>query len=478
MMKDRICGLLAVTTLMLTIAASNTVAHAQTFSVMYNFGSAANDPFQAYFSGIVAQGRDGNMYSTTQFGGANGAGAMFKVTPGGTMTLQYSFPNTDSFPVAGLTLGTDGNFYGASASGGTSGYGTVFKITPGGPETVLHTFNNTDGYQPLAPPIQGTDGNFYGTTELGGASSAGTVYKVTPAGKFTLLHSFNGTDGLSPDAPLVQGTDGNFYGTTYDGGTSSYGVVFKITASGNLSVLYNFDFAHGARPDSPLVQGSDGSFYGTTFTGGTPGAGVIFKITPAGTLTVLHVMNGTTDGGYSTAGLVQASDGNFYGVNSQEGANACISGSGCGTIFKISPRSPYTYTVLYNFDGTGGSYPAVTLLQHTNGILYGDTYVGGTGSVKPCAASQCGVFYSLKIGLGPFVSLVSTSGRVGKTIEILGQGFRGTTGVSFNGTAATFRVISGTYLTATIPSGATTGFVTVTTPTHNLKSNKKFRVTH
>jgi hypothetical protein len=104
--------------------------------------------------------------------------------------------------------------------------------------------------------------------------------------------------------------------------------------------------------------------------------------------------------------------------------------------------------------------------------------VGGTGSVKPCAASQCGVFYSLKIGLGPFVSLVSTSGRVGKTIEILGQGFRGTTGVSFNGTAATFRVISGTYLTATIPGGATTGFVTVTTPTHNLKSNKKFRVTH
>jgi uncharacterized repeat protein (TIGR03803 family) len=256
-------------------------------------------------------------------------------------------------------------------------------------------------------------------------------------------------------------------------------VVFKITASGTLSVLYDFDFTHGGRPISPLVQGSDGSFYGTTSTGGAPGAGVIFKITSSGTLTVLHVMNGTTDGGYPTAGLVQATDGNFYGVNSQGGTNACITGSGCGTIFKISPRSPYAYTVLYNFDGTGGSYPAVTLLQHTNGTLYADTNVGGTGNVLPCMTGQCGVFYSFNLGLEPFVSLVSTSGKVGNTIGILGQGFTGTTGVSFNGTPATvFKVRSGTFLTATVPSGATTGFVTVTTPRRPLKSNKKFRVTH
>jgi uncharacterized repeat protein (TIGR03803 family) len=479
MMKNRTRLGFALAMLIALAVAGNTTAHAQAFAVKYNFGSAANDPLQPYFSGIVAQGRDGNLYSTTEFGGANRAGTMFKVTPSGTLTLQYSFPNTDSFPVAGLTLGTDGDFYGAAASGGTSGYGTVFKIAPSGPETVLHTFDNTDGYQPLAPPIQGTDGNFYGTTELGGAFSVGTVYKITPAGKFTLLHSFNATDGLSPDAPLVQGTDGSFYGTTYDGGTSSYGEVFKITASGNLTVLYNFEFTHGARPISPVVQGNDGSFYGTTSTGGAQGAGVIFKITAAGTLTILHVMNGTTDGGYPTAGLVQATDGNFYGVNSAGGSNACITGNGCGTIFKISPRSPYAYSVLYNFDGTGGSYPAVTLVQHTNGTLYADTNVGGTGDVSPCTVGLCGVFFSFNAGLRAFVSPVSASGKVGNTIGILGQGFTGTTGVSFNGTpAAVFNVRSGTFLTATVPSGATTGFVIVTTPRRQLKSNKKFRVTH
>ncbi len=192
---------------------------------------------------------------------------------------------------------------------------------------------------------------------------------------------------------------------------------------------------------------------------------MIFKITASGTFTVLRYFNLNTDGGQPSAGLVQATNGNLYGTAMQGGA------TGQGTIFSISPRSPYTYTVLYNFND-GGFYPEVTLVQHTNGILYGDTYVGG--DVQAC---DCGVFYSLKVGLGPFVSLVSTSGRVGKTIEILGQGFRGTTGVSFNGTAATFRVISGTYLTAKVPSGATTGFVIVTTPAHNLKSNKKFRVT-
>lgn len=118
----------------------------------------------------------------------------------------------------------------------------------------------------------------------------------------------------------------------------------------------------------------------------------------------------------------------------------------------------------------------VALFQQTNGILYGETYQGGTGNVNPCVVGQCGTFYSLNIGAGPFVSLVSSAGKVGKTIEILGQGFKGTTGVSFNGTPATFKAASSTYLTAVVPAGATTGFVTVITPKRNLKSNKKFRV--
>jgi uncharacterized repeat protein (TIGR03803 family) len=261
---------------------------------------------------------------------------------------------------------------------------------------------------------------------------------------------------------LVQGTDGNLYGTTtgYYGGNGS---VFKITTSGKFTTLYNFDGTHGAGPYATLVQGSDGNFYGTTGAGGSSNAGVVFKITPNGTLTVLHNMNGTSDGTSPWAGLVQATDGNFYGVNTAAGT------TNNGTIFKISPTG--SFSVLYNFDGTTGSEPSVTLFQHTNGILYGVTYGGGIGT--ECG---CGVFYSLNLGLKPFVSLLPNSAKVGKTIEILGQGFKGTTRVSFNGTPATFKVVSSTYLTVVVPKGATTGFVAVTTPKSKLKSNRKFRV--
>ena len=196
---------------------------------------------------------------------------------------------------------------------------------------------------------------------------------------------------------------------------------------------------------------------------------MIFKITPAGALTVLHDFPASLDDGINVmAGLVQATDGNLYGTTAGGGANAA------GIIFSISPKSPYTYKILYAFDGTTGSSPQATMVQHTNGILYGDTQAGGTDT-KYCGA--CGTFYSLNMGLKPFARLVSTSGKVGSSVEILGQGFTGTTHVSFGGTAATFTVSSGTYLTAKVPAGARTGSVIVTTPGGKLTSSQSFHVT-
>jgi uncharacterized repeat protein (TIGR03803 family) len=469
MRKIRIYGLFAFVGLVLVTIA----AHAQNFSVLYNFGSKSGDPANPSFSGIVAQGRDGNLYTTAPQGGSMGDGAVFKITSSGTLKVLYSFDGTHgSAPEGGLTLATDGNFYGTTCSGGTSGSGTVFKITSSGSLTVLHNFTGGgDGQCPYAPPIQGTDGNFYGTTNAGGAGY-GVVYKITSSGALTPLYEFDLTHGLQPFAPLLQGTDGNFYGTTASGGNngSDAGVIFRITPAGKLTVLYNFDGStHGGLPFDPLVQGGDGNFYGTTLSSTGP-TGVVFKITPTGTFTVLHTMNGSTDGEFPYAGLVQATDGNFYGVNSDGGSH------GVGTIFKISPKG--SYSVLYNFDGTTGSTPDVTPFQHTNGVVYGDTRSGGAGNVT-CSAGTCGVFYSLSASasLPPFVSLLPYSGKVGKTIEILGQGFTSTTTVSFNGTAATPTLKSGTYLTAAVPNGATTGFVRVTTSSGTLTSNKRFRVT-
>jgi uncharacterized repeat protein (TIGR03803 family) len=461
--------------LLLVMAAG--VEQAQ-FEVRYDFGSNSGDGVRP--TGIIAQGRDGNFYGTTPIGGVNGFGTVFRISSG-TLSTLFSFGGqaNGGNPYGGLTLGSDGNLYGTTAL--ASGHlGTIFKIGPGGHITTLYSFNGSDGASPHAPPVQGTDGSFYGTTYSGAnmschvTSGCGTVYKLTASGLFTTLYQFDGAHGANPVAPLVQGADGNFYGTTRYGGSQNDGIVFRITRTGKLMVLRDFSAVDGADLQGPLVQGRDGGFYGTTVYGGTSGFGVVFRITPAGSFTVLHNMNGTTDGGWPVAGLVQATDGNVYGVNSTGGSNSSCNGAPCGTIFEITPTG--TYEVLYNFDGTTGADPVVTPFQHTNGIIYGDTSAGGTGSGRLCATGTCGVFYSVNASLRAFVSLLPYSGKVGKTIEFLGQGFTGTTGVSFNGTSATFSVKSATYLTATVPNGATTGFVTVTTPGGTLKSNKKFRV--
>jgi uncharacterized repeat protein (TIGR03803 family) len=178
-----------------------------------------------------------------------------------------------------------------------------------------------------------------------------------------------------------------------------------------------------------------------------------------------------TEGWCPLAGLVQATNGNFYGVNAYGGAASTNCSNGCGTIFKITRTG--TYSVVYNFDFTTGQTPVTTLLQHTNGLLYGTAQTGGTGSYCPC-----GVLFSLNIGATPFVTFVgSPVAKVGRTVEILGQGFTGTSNVSFGGVAASFTVLSDTFLTTSVPTGATTAAVTVTKPGGTLKSNKAFRVT-
>ena len=458
--------------MLLSVAAN--LSSAQSFSVLHNFGSVSEDPQKPSYTGIVAQGRDGNLYTTAQAGGTGKGGAVFKVTPGGKFTVVYNFDGTHGVtPYGGLTLGTDSNFYGTTTSGGSGCCGVVFKITPGGMVTVLHSFGGgSDGGVPEAPPIQGTDGNFYGTTAgpVPGAP-CGTVYMVTPSGVLKTIFTFPGSasKGCNSFAPLVQGTDGNFYGTTTVGGFNGDGVLFKITPSGQLNVLFNFDKAHGSQPVAPVIQASDGNFYGTTAFGGADNGGVVFRMTPSGMVSVLHSFNGNPDGAHPNAGLVQGNGGNLYGAAGELGVK------GFGTIYQISLGGGYS--VLYNFDNTTGAYPNVTLMEHTNGSFYGDTTQGGTGNVSPCASDTCGVFFTLSEGLGPFASLVSTSGAVGKSIGILGQGFTGTTRVTFRGKLATFTVMSDTYLTATVPTGAETGSVAVTTPSRTLTSNKIFRVT-
>jgi uncharacterized repeat protein (TIGR03803 family) len=433
------------------------------FATLYNFGTHAGDPAHPNYPGFIVQGRDGNLYSTSNDGGTDNAGTVFKITPAGQVTVLYSFDGvTGAFPSSGLTLGTDGNFYGTTSENGPSNYGTVFKITPAGKLTVLHGFDEGDGAGPWGAPVEGRDGAFYGTTENGGSSDCGTVYRVTATGTFKTLYSFDGPHGCQPLAPLVLGNDGNFYGTTLQGGINpTLGAIFKITPAGAITLLHSFDGTYGSAPYAPLMQASDGNFYGATVNGGNYVDGVVFEISPAGVFTDLHDFDPNSEGGEPFSALIEGTNGVLYGTTVLGGT------FNDGTIYSI-PLGGGNPGTLYSFDGTSGSAPGAPLTQHTNGIFYGDSAWGGSDNL--------GTFYSFSVGLSPFVRLVSTSGKVGATVEIVGQGFTGTTAVSFNGVAATFHVGSQTFLTAIVPTGATNGLVTVTTPSGVLKSNQLFRI--
>ena len=463
---------------------------AQTFTRLYSFCSqtGCTDGSQP-LSGLV-QATDGNFYGTNLNAGSYLDGTVFKITPDGMLTTLYSLCAKTGCadgngPIGALTHGTDANLYGTTCCGGTSRYGVVFKITTGGALTTLYSFCSktgcSDGSVPQGALLEGNNGNLYGTTSVGGANGSGTVFKVSPAGTLTTLYTFCSQtgcpDGANPYTGLVQATDGNFYGTTCLGGAKNGGTVFKITPGGTLTTLYSFcsqtGCTDGSYPYSGLIQATDGSFYGTTEYNGASGHGTVFKITAAGKLTTLHSFNGT-DGANPDVRVMQGSDGNFYGTTRVGGAN------NAGTVFEITPGG--TLTTLYSFCSqsgcTDGSLPQGALLEGTDGNLYGTTTYGGayTTGCTQWTKNGCGTVFRLSVGLGAFVETDPASGTVGQHVLILGNNLTGSTSVTFNGTPASFTVVSDSYIKATVPSGATTGSVQVLAPSGTLTSKGRFQV--
>jgi len=460
--------------ILLFSAATANALLAQTFTTLLNF----NHRRGANPVASLVQGSDGSLYGTTAHGGNSQNGTIFKITPAGTFRILYNFEFINGGE-SSLVLATNGEFYGTTEFGGTSEEGSVFKVTPAGKLTTLYSFTGgTDGGFPSAGLVYAANGNFYGTTVSGPVTDncrdgCGTVFEITPSGRLTTLYSFTGgADGWQPLA-LLQGTDGNFYGTTYRGGASTYcGTVFQMTPAGTLTTLHSFTCgSDGGYPYTGLIQATDGNLYGTTEQGGA-GSGTVFKITPSGMLTTLYSFTGGADGDYPAAGVIQATDGNFYGTTLFGGVSGACS-TGCGTIFQITPAG--TLTTLYRFMGeTDGVNPVEGLVQATNGNFYGTTYH------STCLYGRRkgpGTAFSLSMGLAPFVTTVPTSAAVGKTVKILGTALTGSTSVTFNGVAATFAVNStGTAIATTVPTGAATGTVQVVTPTGILSSNVAFRV--
>lgn len=405
----------------------------------------------------LIQGPNGQLYGTTP-------STVFEITQAGKLTTFDNF-TFNFFSTAGLIQATDGNFYGTSEEGGPNFGGTVFKITPKGVLTTLYSFCSkpqcADGQQPDVGVIQANNGSLYGTTQVGGASGNGTVFKITLDGNLTTVFNFcyGCPDGSLPNAPLIQATDGNLYGATTT-------TLFKITPDDVLTTIYTFN--GGNDIFGGFIQATDGNLYASSAYEN----GSIFKVTLDGVVTTLYsfcsiIVKGIcVDGQQPYGALIQASDGNFYGTTFLGGGTKSD-----GTIFKLTPKG--VLTTLYNFcsqtNCDDGSAPYGGLVQATDGWFYGTTSTNGSDDL--------GTLFSLSTGLAPFVEPRPSSGKVGALVKILGTDLSETTSVTFDGTKAEFEVLSSSEISSRVPDGGTTGKIEVTTPTRTFVSNAPFHVT-
>ena len=399
----------------------------------------------------------------------------------GALTSLYSFcPETGCVDGSGprtLMLGTDGNFYGDAANGGASGgYGVVFKFKGRGAPTTLHSFDGTDGAYPLDRLVQ-VGGNFYGTTPNGGdlgecnGVGCGTAFKITPTGTINTLHDFcsqpDCADGAvlydslvrAPTKPLRgnlgRRSEQRRHGLQYDAEGEADDTLQLLRSKLSLCTT------------AAILSGSC-SAPTETFTGNRLWWGRLRR----GNGLQNHSKR---DADYDLQLLrpdrmyrrLQPSQRNkprqrwkflhhnrLWGVHNE------------GTVFQITPAG--VLATLHSFDGTDGNNPVGELFQATNGVFYGQTSIGGSGGD--------GTIFSLDVGLGPVVETAPISGKAGSKVIILGNKLKGTTSVTFNGATAVFKVVSSTEITTTVPTGAITGKVQVTTPGVTLTSNVNFVV--
>jgi uncharacterized repeat protein (TIGR03803 family) len=321
-----------------------------TEKVLHSFAGGTSDGSNPY-AGVISDTDGDVLFGTTAGGVSSGRGTVFKVDTSGKETVLHVFTGSPdgAYPLGGLTRDQEGNLYGTTNSGGSYGYGTVFKVDPGGTETVLYSFTGSpDGAYPILTSLLiDKNDTLYGVTNNGGGSvcggnGCGTLYKLTKSGKETVLYSFSGgtTDGCYPYGTLAMDTKYNLYGTTNACGSSGLGIVWKVeTLVGTESVLHSFAGADGNDPEG-VIMDTKGNLYGETVYGGdlscNSGCGTLYKLSKSGTLTVLHIFHGSDGPQRPQGGLIRDAKGILYGTTYVGGSDRC-DGLGCGTVWKLTP---------------------------------------------------------------------------------------------------------------------------------------------
>jgi uncharacterized repeat protein (TIGR03803 family)/YD repeat-containing protein len=472
--------------------------------VLHSFTGDANHP---NLNSALVQASDGNFYGLTYDGGASNTGSIYRLTPQGEYTLMHSFVEAEGIPgsssieggtMRGLLQASDGALYGTANGGGDSGFGTLFKMTLNGTFTVLHSFkgvtgNPPDGIGPEGNLIEASDGSLYGVTYRGGTNDKGTVFRVAPdpavssstnaatsasarsqkpttdvgfqppTDRVSTVYSFGTAlgDPINPNG-LLLAPDGTLAGTSTGGGANACpdangadigcGTFFSLTPSTGELVFSSFPApivnvpptpdVRAYHPASGVVFARDNRFWGLT----SAELGSIFSIANAGDSPTIENLFFGGDGSHPLGSLLLGRDGNFYGTTVFAGF------SDLGTLFRLEfPDSPVR---LASFNGLNGSSPSSGVIQGRDGNFYGTTDLGG--------ANNEGTVYRFTLAAFPLVSALSPSSGAPLTqVVITGNNLNGTTAVQFNGVNATFSVDSPTQITATVPTGATSGYVKI-----------------
>jgi uncharacterized repeat protein (TIGR03803 family) len=557
--RNGLCHLLFACTLLMAFAAAP--LHAQyIYQDVHDFNCLTADGCGSESRGRLVEGSDLYLYGTAE-GGTKG-GIIFKISPdGATFVKLWDFdgPKTGSGPNAQLTLASDGHFYGTTTLGGKFDSGTLFRFgskgsASPGPPTVLHHFTVTEGFDSSIPPIQGKDGDLYGVTGLGvtytfnlatqtyqlltkstpgaslgplllasngllygvadqsGTSIHGSLYSLaTPGGAVHAVHNFTGADGDNPQGPLIDLPNPRckpamrcilLFGTTVGGGANGNGVVFVAAPSGAVNVLHNFGALSGginndgANPFAGLQLGPDGQLLGVSFNGGADGIGTIFEISTSGVFTKLFdftAINPPAQGVSPVTTLIQHTNGCLYGVT-----EAGTVAQGSGNVYSLCPENPPPFLIV-----EGPIFVAPGVPVQIIGSNMGEVSTIAFGGVQAQIQSRSDTFLTAIVPVNAIDGLVTatfpsgarvqsetqmyilpmihnldpSSGPVGALVAIVGGGFVGTTRVTFGGVAATsFTVLTPAMIRATVPTGAKTGKVTVTTPNGTAVSKEIFTV--
>ncbi len=452
---------------------------------VYELGASASDGSSA--TGIV-EWIDGTFYGTAN-GGPTGCGTIYRIAGGAGRTLTpfncaMGGLNQSQDYHAALATGASGNLFGAAIEAVPEvNYSTVFSVSPSGTISSIAEIPPGAGNGLGALVSWAGLDEFYGTALFGGTGDChlkgcGTVYQISSSGNYKRVADFryNPERGLfGPSLPmgLTMVKDLRFYGTSARGGTGSCkggcGTVFWVPPESGYTTIYSFPDAIGPwAPNGPLTLAKDGNLYGVASKGGdAAGDGAIFKIDTAGNYSVVAEFDGT-NGSSPQGNMVEASDGNFYGM-------ACEGGTaGKGTIFRMTPAGELT--AVYNFSGLSNdaSCPFGNLLQATNGQLYGSAEGGLYG---------LGVVFRLDLGLKPLPPIIRSfeppEGPVGTSVYVRGARFVNVTSVEFGGVAAAATgVVSPSTIQVVVPPGAVSGPLTIVSTTGTAVSAGTFTVTN